>query len=188
VLAALVLGWAATAAVLQWQVGWRTDILTGDPAVIVVERGIILLVALAPLLIAALRMARPGRRAGWLLPGALVWLALLPALAAASLRVRGELAIADPELAGAGRCVRLSVGCALPTLIIFVTWARRWGAVTDPGRACVTIGLVAAVSGVAIYSLTCPSQHWLFAGLVYPSAIATIVLLARLALPRLLRW
>lgn len=187
-LAALVLGWAATAAVLQWQVGWRTDILTGDPAVIVVERGIILLVALAPLLIAAMRMARPGRRAGWLLPGALVWLALLPALAAASLRVRGELAIADPELAGAGRCVRLSVGCALPTLIIFVTWARRWGAVTDPGRACVTIGLVAAVSGVALYSLTCPSQHWLFAGLVYPSAMAIIVLLAQLALPRLLRW
>ncbi|MFC3594634.1 NrsF family protein [Novosphingobium piscinae] len=188
VLAALLVGWLATVLAMRGAVGWRADVLAGDPAAIVVERAIILLVALAPLLVGVMRLARPGGRAALLLTGALAWLALLPALALASVQVRGELAMAAPELAGTGRCVGLAVGCALPTLIILVIWARRWGAVTEPGRASVAIGLVAAVSGVAIYSLTCPSQHWLFTGSAYSLAMASIVLLARLALPRLLRW
>ena len=119
-------------------------------------------------------------------------LTALPALAFVSLATApswtGEFAAAAPELAGGIRCLLLALACAVPTLAVLAGWTRHFGAVTDPRGASVAEGLAAGTVGVAIYSLTCPSQHWLFAGVVYPSAIAATTLLARAVLPRILRW
>ncbi|WP_225205551.1 NrsF family protein [Novosphingobium huizhouense] len=170
--------------------GWRPDVARGAPAAIVEQRLALLVLAGALLAMAAAREAMPGakkallRRAGLALAALPMMIAVLSwPVAAATVQQAARL-----ELAGIGRCLLIATACALPPLVVLVHWARRSGAVTRPERAATTIGLAAGAIGTAAYSLTCPSQHWLFAGIAYPLAIALSAASARIVLPRWLRW
>ena len=191
-LVGVVLAATLVAGIMAVAPGWRADFRLGYPAAIAATRTFVLALATVPLMMAAISAARPGAAIRPVMRTGVLLLAALPTLALVSLATApswtGEWAAALPELAGGLRCLMLALGCAVPTLAVLAGWTRRFGAVTDPRGASVAEGLAAGTVGVAIYSLTCPSQHWLFAGLVYPSAIAVTTLLARAVLPRVLRW
>lgn len=182
----------AAAGVVRIAPGWRPDIRLGHPAFIAATRTALLGLAAVPLVMAAIRAARPGAPLRTPMVTGLLVLAVLPCLALCSLATAPsamrEWQAALPELAGSGQCVVLALASAIPALLVLTGWTRRYGAVTAPGLAGRAAGLAAGVLGCAVYSLTCPSEHWLFAGLVYPAAIAVIAVLAGMVTPRFLRW
>lgn len=191
-LAQVALATAGSAGIVALWPGWRADVLAGAPAPVVLGRVAILLLATVVLVLAALRQGAPGMPWRGSAATGIAVLIALPLIALAVQDAPGTStalrARAMAEFANAPHCLLVALLAALPVGLALCRWLQREGAVTDPPTAGWIVGLAAGTAGTLAYSVTCPSQHWLFAGLVYPLAIVLAALTGRAALPALLRW
>lgn len=171
--------------------GWRADILAGQPSMLVVTRSSVLLLAGMSLLLAVVLGALPGRddraarHIGTLLLG--LYPLGLVVLAGQALRTRTMPALDEVGALSSARCFVISLCCALVVAGAIVAWLRR-AAPTDRARAGWLTGWAAGALGTFAYSLFCPSNTLAFAVMVYPAALFASALLARLAVPQLVRW
>ncbi len=84
-------------------------------------------------------------------------------------------------------CVRHVLVTAIPMLVLLVVLIRR-GAPTRPALTASVAGLAAAGLGAFGFALSCPHDDPLYVAVWYGAAVAIMVALARLGLPRLIRW
>ncbi len=179
-----VLGWLVIASTL----GVRADVLTGSPHPIFLLRAGTLAVLGGICTISALAMARPGiGRSNRAWQSALAMAGVAPVAAVA-------VAVTDPAVAfqtvwqsSAAWCLSVSLLAATGFASIIVAHLRR-GAPVSPERAAVVTGLASGSLGVLVYSLHCPADSVVYIGLWYSLAIALATLVARLAVPPLIRW
>ncbi len=84
-------------------------------------------------------------------------------------------------------CVLFVVACALPALGALALLMRR-GAPTDPTGAATAAGVAAAAWGGVVFTLDCPHDDPFYIAVWFSLAIAIVMAIARLLLPRLTRW
>lgn len=172
--------------------GVRPDVAAADPASQLVVREAILGVAAILLHASAIRGGYPGTSMAVPLGLALGVLAALPGLAALSLLLwdRDPLSAqhAIAEFGDFWRCLRFATLLALPSAMLHAWWLRKYGAVTSPVRAAFSTGLAAGATALLAFGVSCPSVHWLYAGVTYHVVIALSAVIARLVLVRWLRW
>jgi hypothetical protein len=75
----------------------------------------------------------------------------------------------------------------LPLVLAFGLLMRR-GAPTQPGRTSAAAGLAAAGFGAFVFAFHCPHDDPLYVAVWYGGAVLAVTGLARLVLPRLVRW
>ncbi|MBC7497542.1 MAG: DUF1109 family protein [Sphingomonadaceae bacterium] len=84
-------------------------------------------------------------------------------------------------------CIAFVIGCALPALGALALLMRR-GASTDPRGAATAAGAAAAAWGGVVFTLDCPHDDPFYIAVWFAAAIAIVMVIARLILPRLTRW
>ena len=80
-------------------------------------------------------------------------------------------------------CIAFVIGCALPALGALALLMRR-GASTDPRGAATA----AAAWGGVVFTLDCPHDDPFYIAVWFAAAIAIVMVIAHLVLPRLTRW
>jgi hypothetical protein len=75
----------------------------------------------------------------------------------------------------------------LPLVLALGVLMHR-GAPTRPGRTAAAAGLAAAAAGAVVFALHCPHDDPLYVAVWYGGAVLGMAGLARLVLPRLVRW
>ncbi|MBC7522509.1 MAG: DUF1109 domain-containing protein [Sandarakinorhabdus sp.] len=75
----------------------------------------------------------------------------------------------------------------LPLVLAFGILMRR-GAPTQPERTAAAAGLAAAGFGAFVFAFHCPHDDPLYVAVWYGGAVIAVVALARLVMPRLVRW
>lgn len=172
--------------------GVRPDVAAADPAAQLVAREAILGMAAVLLYAGAIGAAYPGAATAVPLGLGLGLLSTLPGLAALSLLLwdRDPLSAqrAFAEFGDFWRCLRFATLLALPSALLHAWWLRKYGAVTLPVRAAVSTGLAAGAMALVAFGISCPSVHWLYAGVTSPVVIALVAIFARVALVRWLLW
>lgn len=138
---------------------------------------------------AAIQLARPAaplpRHRRW---GLALWALLLVGPVAISLAASGQAPVAARlDVSKAVSCFSCIVMASLAPLAA-LTWWMRQGAPVQPRRAALLIGLASGALGAAVFALHCPHNDLLYVGLWYTLSVAFIALVARLLLPRLLKW
>lgn len=176
---------AATVATIGLLFGFRADLMHGDAApILLVELGLLGLLAAAAGMTVT-RMARPQVGAppsG--APWALAALMMLPVITLAGI-------IADPRLAaglavGSGlRCLALGLVAAGGALGFLFLWLKR-GAPVAAQRASLLAGLAAGSIGAIAVAVECPYDSHL--GVWHVAVVLAAGGLARIVLPRFLRW
>ncbi len=168
--------------------GLRNDVLAGTPdPIVMIRAGILLLLGIAST-IAVTTSARPaiGQTSdGW--RWALAAAALFPLTSMGLALNAGAFPMAIVKASSGPYCLGLS---GLSAVLIggpLVAWLRR-GAPTAIYRASWLTGLAAGSFGTFAYSLHCPSDTVHYIGLWYTLAIGLVACLARLIVPRLIRW
>ncbi len=167
--------------------GLRADVTALAPSGIVLIRSAALLLLGAATVTAALVSARPGvggRAHGW--PWALLAAATLPAAALWG-ALNGDARASDVISSSVPWCFGISLSGAAVIAATITAWLRR-GAVTEPVRAAWLTGIAAGAFGTFAYSLHCPSTTIYYTGLWYTATVAISAVVARVVLPRLLRW
>lgn len=169
-------------------IGLRPDVMAMRPNEMVILRsGALLLLGIAALH-ASVVSARPaiGRRPeGW--RWALAAAALFPA-ASLTLMMRGEPFPREVLTAtSAPWCLGVSLTSAIVIGGVLVGWLRR-GAVTNPRRSGLLVGLAAGAFGLFAYNLHCPSAGVHYIALWYSLTIGLAIVAGRLVVPPLLRW
>jgi hypothetical protein len=172
--------------------GFRADLMAGQPSMMfLIRTG--LLVPLALICTAtALGFARPGvgTHTGFLgnaWAGALAVAATLPLIAmvrAAAEPAAAARAIMQPS---AMLCLAVSLASALVFASVMILHLRR-GAPVSLQRAGLLVGLSSGSLGVLIYSLHCPADSIHYIAAWYGLAITLATLAGRLFVPRLIRW
>jgi hypothetical protein len=168
--------------------GLRPDVMSGTPdPIVVVRSGIVFVLGLATVS-AAIASARPGvgqRSTGW--HWALAAAAIFPITAAVlAMANRAEALVAISSVSGLW-CLGISGFSALFIGGLLTAWLRQ-GAPTSINRTSWLVGLAAGSFGTLAYSLHCPSTTVYYVGLWYTLAIALSAGVARLTVPRLIRW
>jgi hypothetical protein len=184
--AAALLVLALSAAVALFY-GVRGDIAALAPADIVLVRSAALLLAGVATAHAALSSTRPGvgqRAQGW--PWAVAAAALFP-LAGLITWLRGDYALSDMVGPSVPYCFGISLGCAALLAGALTLWLRR-GAVMEPQRAGLLIGLTSGALGTLAYNIACPSNSIGYAAIWYSLCVAISAIAGRMILPRFLRW
>lgn len=183
-LPALALAGGAALAVL----GIRADILPAMAAPVTAMKPLLpLLVAVAAGLL-ALRLARPGRDAGWLAwplvavgAGVALWLAASMA----------GMPAAEWWPAARGRTLGFCL-VAIPTIALLplsaLIAALRRGAPVNPTQSGALAGLAAGAASAALYALHCTEDSPLFFLIWYPLGIAAVAATGALAGRYWLRW
>lgn len=90
----------------------------------------------------------------------------------------------DPQWTTCVFCIPLFAMVPFAALI----WALRKGAPTNLWRTGAMAGLVAGLTGAAVYALHCPADSLLFIAVWYSAAITFCALVGAWTGPRILRW
>lgn len=157
--------WKSLCLALVAGLGAATVLISLDPAVTIVPRLRRVLTALALLLPVALA-------AGWLVDAGSAGTAAL----VARLDWREGLG-----------CVWHVIATAVPMLVL-LAWVIRRGAPTRPALTATMAGLAAAGLGAFSFAFSCPHDDPLYVAVWYGAAAAIMVAVARIGLPRLIRW
>lgn len=183
---------AGMLAIVGLFLGVRADVATADPLPQLILREGVLAVAATLLYASAIREAYPGVWTPVPFGLGLGAVAVLPGLAALSMllwdRDSGNATEAMAEFGDFWRCARSATALALPGILVHVWWLRNHGAVTSPHRAAFSTGLAGGAAALFAFGISCPSTHWLYAGVTYPLVMAAVALVTWLALARWLRW
>jgi hypothetical protein len=186
--AALLPGLAASAALFALILGLRADIAAVATDFGFLFKFIVTLTLAATAAFAALRLARPGRKAGV----AAVALALAPVMLAAVVLAEFAQAEVGTRLARLFGATWLYCLASIPLLsapiLVAALFALRHGAPTRPASAGAIAGLIAGGLGAAIYALHCPENSSFFLAAWYSAAIAFVALIGALLGARALRW
>ena len=139
-------------------------------------------------LLAVARLARPGRRPGWVpiavaAPVVAMWLLAAVALLTADPRDRSVLIFGQT----AGVCP-FRIALISTPLFAGIFWAIRGLAPTRLRLAGAAGGFAAGSLGALVYSLHCPELAAPFLGIWYVLGIAIPTAVGAWAGPRLLRW
>lgn len=187
-LAVLVAGGAGAFALMLLLLGVRPDLAqaAGEPAFWVKLALPAALLAIG--LVAAMRLARPGRPLGYaaealFVPVGTIWLLAGIALVAAAPGQRLSLVLGETW----AECP-LNIAMLSAPALVAAFWAMRGLAPTRPALAGAFSGLVAGALGALVYCLHCPEMAPPFLGTWYVLGIALPALAGAAAGPRLLRW
>ncbi len=136
----------------------------------------------------ALRLARPGARAGW--PARAHWLVQGVAVGLVAAPLAGNPAADWPALLLGDTLVACLVTVPVLSALPFAAGLAvlRRGATTRPALAGAALGLASGGMAAALYSLHCTEDNPLFYVTWYGTGIAIVGLAGWLAGPRLLRW
>jgi hypothetical protein len=85
------------------------------------------------------------------------------------------------------QCVAQMVALSLPPLVGLGLLMRR-GAPTDTAGTSLAVGISAAAWGAFVFVFACPFNDPLYIAVWYTLGCGLVTILARLLLPRLLRW
>jgi hypothetical protein len=85
------------------------------------------------------------------------------------------------------QCVTKMVSLSIPPLVGLGLLMRR-GAPTDTVGTSLAVGITAAAWGAFVFVFACPFDDPLYIAVWYTLACGIVTILARLLLPRLLRW
>lgn len=178
---------AATIAAVSMVYGLRSDVVGGHPPPLLGITAGLMLVLAAAAGASAVRMARPqvgaaSSGAPWALAGLLV----LPAVALAGIAAQPDRA-AGLALEAGLRCLLVGLVAGAGTLAFLTLWLRR-GAPVSPGRAAWLAGLAAGGIGALAVTLECPEDAFAHIGIWHVAVPLVAAMLARLVLPRVLRW
>ena len=185
---ALACGFALSAAVFFWQLGWRPDIGVVRGTLRFLFKFLVTAALLVPAAILVARIARPDAA-----PGLWGWALLIAPL----LLVAGSSAdlIASPPNvwttkligANAAACVALILLLSIAPLCALL-FALSDGAPALPGLAGAVVGIVAGALAATLYAMHCTDDSPLFVATWYTIAVAAIALAGAALGERLLRW
>lgn len=181
-------GAAVVVGVVAATLGFRPDVVSGDPhPVVMMREGMLLLLGFASLA-AVVASARPGvgqSSTGW--RWALAAAALFP-LTSIILSMNGGgfpvevlFSVDGPWCLGVSTAGGLLIGAGL------TLWLRA-GAPTALNRIGWLVGLASGSFGAFAYGLHCASITVYYVGLWYTGAVLLCAVLGRLIVPRLIRW
>lgn len=179
----------AVAVIAVWFLfGLRTDVMAGNPSGLVLLRGGTLLLLGGSAVAALAAAARPGvghASHGW--RWVLAAAALFPLATIVLSLVEGALPMDELMSPFAPSCLGIGGGSGLVIGAVLAAWLRRGAPVNIP-RASWLTGIAAGAFGTFAYSLHCPSETVQYIGIWYTAAIGLCAVIARLVVPRLLRW
>ncbi len=167
--------------------GFRYDLMAGNPAEMFLIRAGILLLLGGASAHAVVTMASPSvgkHNNGWQIA---VAGALLFPLSAIIVAMTGKLEPITPSISSGIECLTMSAIGALATAIPMVIWLRR-GAPTSPERAGWLTGIASGGLGAFAYNFHCPFNSLIYIGFYYSLAVTGCAVIARLVVPRLIRW
>lgn len=186
----LLLSAAITCAVLLGVgglMGFRTDLMTGNPAEIFLIRAGILLLLGGVCAHAVISMASPAvgkHNNGWQIA---VAGALLFPLAALIVAITGNDGSAMPDMRNGLECLMISSIGAMAVATPMIIWLRR-GAPTSLERAGWLTGIASGGLGAFAYNFHCPFNSIIYTGLWYGLAVVITAVSGRLIVPRLVHW
>lgn len=137
---------------------------------------------------ACLRSARPGRAVGVVALTLLLPVALMGALAVASLGAAPPSQRAGLWLGHTALVCPFLIGVLAVPLFLALLWAFRRFAPTSPRLAGLSSGALAGAAAAVLYSLHCPENAIAFIGSWYTLGMALPALAGTLLGPRLFRW
>ena len=185
---AVAFGFALSAAVFFWQLGWRPDIGEARGTLPFLFKFVVTATLLAPAALLVARLARPDAA-----PGIWGWALLIAPL----LLVAGSSAdlIASPTNvwttkligANAAACVTLILLLSIAPLAALL-FALSEGAPAEPGRTGAVAGIVAGALAATLYAMHCTDDSPLFVATWYTIAIGIMALAGSALGERLLRW
>jgi hypothetical protein len=188
VVLALACGFALSAVVFFWQLGWRPDIGEARGTLRFLFKFVITVALLVPAAILVARLGRPDAA-----PGLWGWaLSIAPLLLVAG--VSAEL-IASPiniwtaKLIGANAaaCVTLILLLSIAPFAALL-FALSEGAPTEPRLTGAIAGIVAGAIAATLYAIHCTDDSPLFVATWYTIAIGIMALAGSVLGGRLLRW
>lgn len=181
-------GTAVAVAAVWFLFGLRADVLAGEPDGIVLLRGGTLLLLGGSAIAALAAAARPGvghASDGW--RWVLAAAALFPLVTIILTVAERALPMAVLTASSGPWCLGIGGGSGLVIGTVLTAWLRQ-GAPVSLERAGWLVGLAAGSFGTFAYSLHCPSSTVQYIGIWYTAAIGLCAVIARLVVPRLLRW
>jgi hypothetical protein len=185
---AMACGFALSAAVFFWQLGWRPDIGEARGTLRFLFKFAVTAALLAPAALLVVRLARPDAA-----PGLWGWALLIaPLLLVAG--VSAEL-IASPinvwtaKLTGANAaaCVALILLLAIAPFAALL-FALSEGAPAEPGLTGAVAGIAAGALAATLYAMHCTDDSPLFVATWYTIAIGIMALAGSVLGARVLRW
>ncbi|WP_294007746.1 NrsF family protein, partial [Sphingomonas sp.] len=178
---------AVTIALVYMTLGFRHDVIAGEPTPMLgVTSGLLILLAAAAGA-GAVRMARPqvGAPASGA-PWVLAALLLVPMVALFGVVTQPAL-VGGLDMHQGLRCLALGLVAGLGTFAFLAAWLRQ-GAPVSPERASWLVGLAAGATGALANSLECPQESLAHLAIWHLAAVPVAAVAARIVLPRLLRW
>ena len=179
---------AITGGFVALALGFREDVLTGQfHALWLLANGLFLLLGLAAASTAVL-MANPqvGQDIqGWKWAAATA--ALLPTTALVLLAARTITPPVEWMSPTDRHCLGMGLGLGLLTAAVLTWWLRR-GAPASPNRAGLLVGIASGSIGILAFAFSCPSDDLYHVGIWHSAPILVGAVLARLFIPRLVRW
>jgi hypothetical protein len=185
---AMACGFALSAAMFFWQLGWRPDIGEARGTLPFLFKFVVTAALLVPAAVLVARLARPDAASGlW------GWALLIAPL----LLVAGSSAdmIASPTNlwmtkligANAAACVALILLLSIVPLAALLS-ALSQGAPAEPGVTGAVAGIVAGALAATLYAMHCTDDSPLFVATWYTIAIGIMALAGSVLGKRLLRW
>jgi hypothetical protein len=185
---AVAFGFALSAAVFFWQLGWRPDIGEARGTLPFLFKFVVTAALLVPAALLVARLARPDAA-----PGIWGWALLIAPL----LLVAGSSAdlIASPsnvwttKLIGtnAAACVALILLLSIAPLAALL-FALSEGAPAEPRLTGAVAGIVSGALAASLYAMHCTDDSPLFVATWYTIAIGIMALVGWVLGKRLLRW
>ena len=181
-------GFALSAVVFFWQLGWRPDIGEVRGSLRFLFKFVVTAALLVPAAILVARLARPDTA-----PGLWRWALLIAPL----LLVAGstaDLITSPPNIWTTKLIGRNAAACVTLILLLSIAplgallFALSEGAPSEPGLTGAIAGFVSGALAASLYALHCTDDSPLFVATWYTIAIGTMALVGWLLGKSLLRW
>jgi len=185
---AMAFGFAVSAGMFFWQLGWRPDITTARGTLPFVFKFVVTATLFIPAAVLAARLARPDAA-----PKYAIWALLIAPL----LLVVGSSAdlVASPSNVWATKLIgRNAVACVTLILLLSIApliallFALSDGAPAEPRLTGAVAGIAAGAFAATLYAMHCTDDSPLFVSTWYTIAIGIMALAGWVLGKRLLRW
>ena len=188
VMLAMACGFAVSAVVFFWQLGWRPDIMEARGTLSFLFKFVVTSTLLIPAAVLVARLARPdvsSRLAIW----ALLIAPLLLVVGSCADLATSPSSVWATKLIGknAAACVTLILLLSIAPLVALL-FALSEGAPTEPRLTGAFAGIAAGAFAATLYAMHCTDDSPLFVATWYTIAIGILALAGSVLGKRLLRW